>query len=282
MLNSRLAIKKPITLVGNLGSWYDGVRNNPNCVAAVNLNDPFFQHRDIDFILDLDAKDMFEQEANYVTINVRKTRSSGNPFEDRVTIDEKYVKEKGINATMTYARGEDTNPDAYEYQTQWSFRGGRLWPDNASWQKGSWEGVTLAAPIAPRTIEVEGDLEAMKASDIARITVQIHYPKLGAEVEDNLGISVAKNEATTSKKIFMDRDAKGYAYRLIVDHKTEGKLATPWSAKVGDDYIYAQIPKDMLQLPELKAEAKDAARNVVTSAKDKVLAKFSELLGASK
>jgi hypothetical protein len=77
----------------------------------------------------------------------------------------------------------------------------------------------------------------------------------------------------------MDRDARGYAYRLIVDHKTEGKLATPWSAKVGDDYIYAQIPKDVLEVPQLKEEAKDAARTVVTSAKDKVLAKFSELLG---
>jgi hypothetical protein len=217
-----------------------------------------------------------------VTINVRKARSSGNPFEDRVTIDEKYVKEKGINATMTYARGEDANPDTYEYQTQWSFRGGQTWPPNPSWEKGSWEGVTLAAPIAPRTVEVEGDLDAMKASNITRITVQLHYPKLGTEVEDNISVSVAKNEATASKKIFMDRDARGYAYRLIVDHKTEGKLATPWSAKVGDDYIYAQIPKDVLEIPQLKEEAKDAARTVVTSAKDKVLAKFSELLGATK
>ena len=116
-------------IVGNLASWYDAVRDNPKCVAAVNLNDPFFQHRDIHFILDLDAKDMFEQAVNYVTVNVRKKRSTGNPFEDRVTIDAKYVKEKGINATMTYARGEDKNPDAYEYQTQWSLRGGRVAPE---------------------------------------------------------------------------------------------------------------------------------------------------------
>ncbi len=281
-LDSRLAMKKPHTLVGNLGRWYDAVRDNPNCVAAVNLNDPFFQHRDIHFILDLDAKDLFEQQANYVTVNVRKKRASGNPFEDRVTIDEKFVKEKGINATLTYARGEDTNPDAYEYQTQWSFRGGQVWPASPAWQKGSWEGVTLAAPIAPRTIDVEADLEAMKASGITRITVQIHYPRMGAEIEENIPISVVKNEPLASRKIFMDRDARGYAYRLVVDHKVEGKLATAWSAKLGDDYVYATIPKDLLEMPQLKEEAKNAARTALAGVKDKVLDRFSELVGGIK
>lgn len=278
-LNSRLALKKPYTLVGNLGRWYDAVRDNPKCVAAVNLNDPFYQHRDIHFILDLDAKDLFEQQANYVTINVRKKRSTGNSFEDRITIDEKFVKEKGINATVTYARGEDSSPDAYEYQTQWSFRGGTVWPATPSWVKGGWEGVTLSAPIAPRTIEVESDLEAMKASGVTRITVQVHYPRLGQEIEENISISPAKNEALVSRKIFMDRDARGYAYRLVVDSKTDGKLATPWSAKMGDDYVFAAVPRNVLEVPQLKAEAQQAARTALTSAKDKVLDKFQELVG---
>jgi len=281
-LNYRMAIKRTCELTGNLAEWYDGVRDNPKCVAAVNLNDPFFQHRDINFILDLDAKDMFEQEANYVTVNVRKKRSTGNPFEDHVTIDAKYLKDRGITASVTYARGEDNDPDLYEYQTQWSFRGGNVWPPNSPWQKGSWEGVTLAAPIAPRTVEVEGDLDAMKASNITRITVQVHYPKFGTEMEENFSISPAKNEPLISKKIFMDRDARGYAYRLVVDHKTDGKMATPWSAKVGDDYIYAVIPKDMLEQPELRAVAKTAALDAATSAKEKVLSKFAELLGGGK
>jgi hypothetical protein len=277
-LNARLAMKKPYTLVGNLGSWYDGVRNNPKCVAAVNLNDPFFQHRDIHFILDLDAKDLFEQMANYVTINVRKKRSAGNPFEDRVTIDQAFIKDKGINATVTYARGEDSNPDAYEYQTQWSFRGGVVWPTNPAWVKGGWEGVTLAAPVAPRSIDVESDLEAMKAAGITRITVQVHYPRLGEEVEENISVSPARNEALVSRKIFMDREAKGYVYRLVVDSKTDGKLAMPWSAKMGDDYVYAAVPNDLFQVPGLKAEAQNAARTVMASAKDKVLSKFNELV----
>jgi hypothetical protein len=279
-LNYRLAVRRPFQIVGNLASWYDAVKNNPKCVAAVNLNDPFFQHRDINFIVDLDAKDTFEQAVNYVTVNVRKHRGTGNAFADRVTIDSKYLKDKGVAATVTYARGDDRDPDTYEYQAQWSLRGGKVYPESPPWVKGSWQGVTLSRPIVVRTIEVEGDLAAMKASDISRITVQVHYQRFGEEVEENIQLSPVKNEPLVSHKILMDRDARGYAYRLVINHAREGKLVLPWSAKVGDDYVYAAIPEDLLQTdsPLLK-DAKEAGQVVADSAKEKVLDKFKDVLG---
>ena len=279
-LNYRLAVRRPFQIVGNLASWYDAVKDNPKCVSAVNLNDPFFQHRDINFIVDLDAKDIFEQAVNYVTVNVRKRRSTGNAFADRVTIDSKYLKEKGVAATVTYARGEDSDPDTYEYQSQWSVRGGKVYPPNPPWVKGSWEGVTLSPPVAMRTIEVEGDLAAMKASGITRITVQVHYPKFGEEIEENIQISPARNEALVTHRLVMDRDARGYVYRLVINHEREGKLVLPWSAKVGDDYVYASIPEELLKpgSPLLEA-AKEAGKVAGDSAKEKVLDKFKDVLG---
>ena len=140
--------------------------------------------------------------------------------------------------------------------------------------------MTLAPPVVPRTIEVEGDLEAMKASGVTRVTVQVHYPKFGQEVEENIQISPAKNEPIVAQKIFMDRGARGYAYRLIVNHKTEGKLVLPWSAQVGDDYIYATIPEELLKDGSpMNAEAKKAGDTVVDTAKERVLDQFKELLG---
>jgi hypothetical protein len=282
-LNYRMSIRWPYQIVGNLASWYDGVRDNPKCVAAINLNDPFFQHRNINFILDADAKDMFESAINYVTINVRKTRSDGRPFEDRVTMDAKYVKDKGVTAGVTYARGEDRNPDAYEYQAQWSLRGGRVYPAEPRWERGTWEGVTLAAPVVSRTIEVEGDLAAMRDCGVTRIVVQIHYPRLGEEIEENIPISPAQNQPLVAKKIFMDRDARGYAYRLVVHHQKEGRLALPWSAKAGDDYVYAAIPEELLAGDStLRTEAREAGKTIADSAKDKVLEKFKDLIGGVK
>ena len=143
--------------------------------------------------------------------------------------------------------------------------------------------MTLAPPVAPRTIEVEGDLDAMKASDITRITVQVHYPKFGEEVEENIPLSAARNEPLVSRRIFSDRDSRGYVYRLVVDHKTEGKLVLPWSAKVGDNYVYAAIPPELLKEgSSMKEEAKAAAKTVTDSAKERVLDKFKELLGGKR
>ncbi len=242
-----LRYRTPITMEGsiteNLAAFYDQVQDNENCVYSVNLNDPFFQHRDIMMIMDLEAEDIFKEEINYVTVNVRKKRNKGNDFQDQVTIDRKFIEENGIRASLTYARGEDNNPDNYEYKTQWSLRGGTVYPPNPAWTKGDWEGITLNVPIRPRTIDFEADLEQLKELDIPRATLQVRYLKYGVEYQDNLHISVASGKGIVNKRIFTDDHAVGYGYRLILNHKEKGKLVFDWQPKnINDDYVYATIP----------------------------------------
>jgi hypothetical protein len=180
-----------------------------------------------------------------------------------------------VTQWVTYSRGDDTNPDVYEYQAQWSLRGGYLWPENPAWKKGSWDGVQLSPPVVPRTIEMEGDLEDMKGSDITRATAQIRYFKFGEEVEDNIHVSPAAGEPLVERKLFMDRDTRGYAYRLILNHKTKGKLVLPWQAKINDNYVYATIPEDLLEEPAYV----EAAKELEKTATEKVLEEFRELIG---
>ena len=281
-----LPVVKDVSITGNLASWYQGVRDNKNCVNSVNLNDPFFQHRDINFIMDLEAKEMFEKEINYVTVNVRKKRSVGNSFEDRLTMDLKYFNEKGINATMTYARGEDKEPDAYEYQTQWSTRGGNIYPTTPVWEKGQWEGVTLLPPLTPRTIEFEAAIEDLKAANLSRAVLQVRYSKFGQEVEENIPISVAKNEGIISKQLFMDRNSKGYAYRIVYNHKESGKLATEFSSKINDYYVYATIPDGFKDKnSDTFKKSLDLAKSIAQPSSDgkvttgKVLDMFQDIFG---
>jgi len=240
-----LRVTRTYQMVANIANSYDQVRDNPKCVAAVNLNDPFFQHRDINFILDLEAEEIFEQEINYATVNVRKRRSDGNDFKDAITMGRDYIRQNGTLANLTYARGEDKNSDVYEYKVQWSLKGGKLYPDNPRWTKGDWEGVTLAAPVKPRTIEFEADLDEMRELGVTRATLQVRYQKFGKEVEENIPLTVSKNEPLVEQTIFTDRDMVGYVYRLVLNHKEHGKLALDWEAKINDDYVYAIIPKEL-------------------------------------
>ena len=284
---SRLPLTRDIAITGNLASWYSGVRDNKSCVNSVNLNDPFFQYRDIRFIMDLEAKEMFEKEINYVTINARKKRSAGNSFEDRVTMDAKYFAEKGIQASMTYSRGEDKDPDAYEYMTQWSLRGGNLYPAEGVWQKGQWEGVTLTPPIKPITLDFEADIDELKEAGFTRVILQVRYSKFGQEVEENIPISVAKNEANVTRSIFIDRNTKGYAYRMVFNHKDSGKLATEFSSKINDNYVYAVIPAEFKDkaspgfvkaVETAKSISQPGADGKVTAGK--VLDTFKDIFGA--
>jgi len=269
---AQVPITQTIQLTGNLKDWYNGVKDNPQCVAAVNLNDPFFSHRDVRFILDLDAKEMFDEAVNYVTVNVRKKRSSGRDFEDHLTIDAKFLKENGVNYGMTYARGDDTNPDAYQYQTQWSLRGGNVYPENPKWETGSWEGVTLKPPVKPLSIDFEASLDDLKAKDITRVTAQIHYYQFGKEAETNIQISPAKGAPLVSQKIFMDRDKKAYAYRLVFNHKTMGKLAGKWVGNISDGYIYASIPENVATDNSFQEQGKNALNGII----EKILDKFNK------
>ncbi|MCB0840926.1 MAG: hypothetical protein KDD99_29865, partial [Bacteroidetes bacterium] len=272
-LNYRLAIKRTFTITGNLGSWYDGVRDNPRCVSSVNLNDPFFQHRDINLILDLDAQDMFDTEVNYVTVSVRKRRTDGHDFSDNVTFDKEFIKNNGVKATLTYARGEDRRPDLFEYKMQWSLRGGKVFPENPAWTQGNWEGVTMAPPIKPMLMEVEADLDEMKAAGVTRITAQILYSKFNKLETTNIHISPAKGQPLVEQKLFADRYASGYAYRYIINTKEHGKLVSEWSEKQNDGYLFVAIDPELLEkdTPKFK-KAQKKGLNIISETIDELAA----------
>lgn len=289
ILNYNYAMPMELSVTQNLKSFYEAAKDNKNCIASVILGPGFYQRMDIRFVLDLEAKEMFDQEINYVTVNVRKKRNSGNDFTDRVTFDKQYTSEKGITRSVTYAAGEDKNADMYEYMTQWSLRGGNIYPASPQWEKGQMEAVALRPPVSPRTIEFEADLDKLKTSGISRVTLQVRYSKFGQEMEENLNVSPAAGQPLVSKMLFMDRDTRGYAYRLIFNHTTEGKLALPWSVKVSDNYVYAVIPDELSdKSSEIFMKAVDAAKTIAAPGadgkvtNDKVLDMFRDVLAVPK
>ncbi len=258
--SASVPIKKQGKMTADLLDMYDAVKSNPLCVGSVLLNDPFFTHRDIKVVLDLDAKDIFEETINYATINIRKRRASGRDFLDSVTIDSKYLRENGAVASLTYARGEEQNPDSFEYQIQWSLRGGVVYPANPSWQVGQFQGVTVAPPVRPTTIDFQWDNEAMKAKDIVRVIAQVNYWQFGKEQTSS--IQPVGDQNTRTFKFFRDDGRPEYAYRLVYFHKVKGRLAGEWQ-RDSSGYIYASIPEDIGTNDDFLTRAKNIADGVV-------------------
>lgn len=286
-LKLRIPVVQEMSITENLASWYDGVKHNKNCVTSVNLNDPFFQHREIHLILDGQAEQMFGDEVNAVTVDIRKKRSSGTDFQNAITIDKNKLK-NGTLASLTYARGDDKNPDVYEYRTSWNLKG-NIYPENPEWEKGDWKGINLVAPVAPRAIQFEGDLAQMQEMGIPRATLQLRYMKFGKEVETNIPITVSKGQGLIEKTIYTDKDTQGYVYRLILTPKTGDKLVLPWESKINDDYVYAVIPEELRDRDsELFKAAVDLGKTILApkdaevNKTDTILDNFKEIFATIK
>jgi hypothetical protein len=277
-MDYKFQVKWPHQITGNVKDWQSFARGFPRTYQKVILDDPFFSWRDAVFVVDLDSEELFNDQVNFVTVNVEKRRGDG-VWRDSVTIDKDYIKQNGIRAAMTYSRGSDTNSDVYRYQYQWAFRGGIRYPENPQWQDGSWESVALVAPLRARVIEFEADLNELKNSSITRVTAQVRYPRLGREEEENIHISPATNEPLVSSKIFMDTTAAGYVYRLILNHRRYGRLATPWTARLTDNYIYALVPPELLGAQNETDDAVVRARTAAEAPVEDVLDDFREVLG---
>lgn len=248
-LRTNLPVKTPYQVVGNInGTWYRKLQGEyPECFDEINIDDPFFQTRKVIFNLDLDAVEIFDDAINYVTVEVRKKRKSGDDFSDSVTIDKGWVTTKGVSATVTYAKMREDDPGVFEYLTQWSIRGGKVYPEHPQWKKGEWEGVTLAPPIAPLNIDVEADLEELKANDIAAVTVKFRYHKFGKIYEDpkTVKLNVTKGEPLITRTVFHDRDNARYDYKITFHHKRKGAIDRGWVQGREDAYIYCSIPDNL-------------------------------------
>jgi hypothetical protein len=227
------------TMTGNVGAWYSKYKDNPKLVAEVNLDDPFFQRREMRFVIDNEAYDIFKQMVNYATVQVRVPREGQRPFIDEVTIDRKFLESNGQTATLSYARmGDDAQ--TYDYAVQWSLRGGHLYPAKPRWQKGELMAVTLAAPVTPLLVEAEADLAELEELGIARVSVELRYKRFGKTITDirALALSPAAGEPLVSKTLYRDSGREGLDYRLIFHHKQLGKIAADEWQKVQGAYIY--------------------------------------------
>lgn len=236
------------TMTGNVGAWYAEYKDDPNLVTEVNLDDPFFQRREMRFVIDNEAYDIFNEMVNYATVQVRVSRKGQRPFLDELTIDKKYLEENGQTATLTYARmGDDAQ--TYEYAAQWSLRGGHLYPRKPEWQKGDMMAVTLAAPVTPEVVEAEADIDDLDSLGFARVAVELRYKRFGKDYIDKraLAISISAGEPLDNTVIYRDADAGEVEYRLIYYHKKMGKISDKSWKRVEGGYIYCAPAETVLE-----------------------------------
>jgi hypothetical protein len=260
-------ILMPVDIDGGIGDWYQAVQDNKSCVNTVILDEKW--HGDIRLELDRDAKDLFDEMVNYVTVRVRKERAGHKAFDRSLTIDEAYVKDNGFVANLSYANPDGEDAD-YQYAAQWSLRGGVLWPPDISWRPGTVETIPLNAPIEPIEVSVEGDLDWMEINGLRRATIELHYRQLGEERVEMFHIS-PRGEDLVTKRLWVTRQAPGFRYRIILYEKDGKKLVFPWSEETNEEYIVAVVPDEQLVSDDIRQVAREAGAKLGKLGAEKVL-----------
>ncbi|MBK8364325.1 MAG: hypothetical protein IPL24_11795 [Bacteroidetes bacterium] len=127
------------------------------------MNDPAFLKREVNFQIDGEFVDAFDDLINFVTVNFRKRYSNNQADEThQLFFNSKDIKDGIIYKTIVYPRlGIETSDWLdYEYQIAWSLKGDTktvYFPtDENVWAKSNTPAVSLVLPFKKMIFEIDG------------------------------------------------------------------------------------------------------------------------------
>ncbi len=234
-INKGIALYRTHTMTGNIGGFLR--EHKDEIFSEVILNDPFFKRGIITVDLDVEALDLFAANMiNNVNVEVFVPFPE-NSFTDSDQFTRADLASGKITKTFTFAsRGEDPLEKRcnYYYIESWSLRGGGKFPKNPKKECAKEMVVTLVPPIEKRSIDSEADLEEMKELGIRGIDVVLDYSLYGKSKKETIRFRVAKGEGYLDKTIFVDKSNPEVKYKVIISHKTKGKISSDWEVLEGD------------------------------------------------
>jgi hypothetical protein len=247
-LSKSTTIKVPFHTAGNLGGLYGQLGTNSNYFRIVNMDDPSFQRRNINFQVDGEFTDAFDDIVNFVTVNFRKKYTNGqDDVTSQLIINGNDLK-KGINLKeIGYPRLGLQTADwlEYEYQLLWSFKGKpkevRYPSDATKWIKSSDPAVSLIPPLVKDYIEVDADRQQFMTDSIS--SVDINFLSIqGGDKKPVRHIVLRSGDQTSTSKIsvYHDQDAP-VVFQATWYSKSKG-AAKMELAQLKSNYLFLTSP----------------------------------------
>lgn len=219
--------------IGDLRS----LRGDPGNFREVNLDDPLFNQREIVAFIDgLNAQD-FGQYINFVNVRLRKTHAGGDLTNDEVRIDRNNFNKQGNNFKLLYGWKGDNDRSRwmdYEYQTSWSFFGGKSVDNN--WKPANGGAIDLAPPYQRRTVELQADPDTIATAGVRSITVKFIYD-LGGGAEQTRAVTLNTAKGQLSDKVEFMLPANQYDYKYEITWRLKGNRVVTSGPQTANDAI---------------------------------------------
>lgn len=220
------------------------LRNDPRHFRQINLEDPLYRQREVTAILDGLNADDFAKYVNFVTVTLRKRHPGG-----AVTLREARIDRVNFNRVGNAVRlepygwnGETTaTRDAwfdYEYQTAWSFFGGR--DTTIAWQASRANAVTLSPPFRRTVVSLDADSTQLVTANVRLVTVKVFYRLGGVERQEQVTLNPRRGQLAGRLEFVLPIDRPAYDYEITWQlagnvTRTSGRHTTSATTLVVDD-----------------------------------------------
>ncbi|MDO5976233.1 hypothetical protein [Flavivirga jejuensis] len=165
----------------------------------------------------------------------------------------------------------------YNYYQEWRLKNGNTYTSDALlFNSKKNPSLPVVPPIFSKTIGVEGDIKNLKDNGFFMVYVALRYMQFGKENEAIMVLNVEEGTRPyIERKIYTDRDASQYVYRLVFVHKDHGNLMLPWKSLVRDNFIYINAPEGLANpKSEIHKRAKKLAKEYKKDDSRKVIESF--------
>jgi hypothetical protein len=211
-LSKSTTIKVPFHTAGNLGGLYGQLGTDSNYFRIVNMDDPAFQRRSINFQVDGEFVDAFDDIVNFVTVNFRKKYGNGQDDVTSQLIINGADLKKGLNLKeISYPRLGLQTADwlNYEYQLLWSFKGKtkvvRYPADEKLWIKSADPAVSLIPPLIKEYVEIDADRPQFARDSVSSVNVSFATVQGGdKKVARNVVLRAGDQSSSTKTTVYHD------------------------------------------------------------------------------
>lgn len=242
-MRKRLREDRDIVMSGNIGGVFQKYGEDRRFFSVVSLDDPTFQERSVEVILDgQDAAD-FKSSINAVSVLFRKQRFSGPPMTGEVKFVDQQFAQSGNRQSFRYGRLNEASTEwlDYEYKPKWSLYGGVEW--EGEWTKTSDSVLTLSAPVRRRSIEISVDEDNILKNNVKALAVQVKHTVFGKDILKEVVINYDKGDPLQASYTYMHEDGNlGYSYKVVWLFVDGREIHTDWTAKESP-FIYAVYTK---------------------------------------
>ncbi|MDI6699295.1 MAG: tetratricopeptide repeat protein [Candidatus Saccharicenans sp.] len=228
-MRRRLREDREIVMSGNISGIYQKYGEDKRFFTLVSLDDPTFQERTIEVILDGQDAEDFKNYVNSVSVIFKKQRMGGQVMTGEVKFFEQQFAEKGNRLSYKYGRVNEAATEwlNYEYRTKWSLYGGVEW--ESDWVRTSDSVLTLTPPVRRRTIEISVDEDNILQNKVKAVAIQVKHSIFGKDILKEVVINYDKGDPLQVNYTYMHEEGKpGYSYRLIWLLLNGKEVSTDW------------------------------------------------------